>query len=89
MSGIIEKAQETLGRAAGEAGKTMQVLNENDKLKQMRSETRDPSKAQFTSNTGMGVSNTDVWLKVAGERQGPALMEDHHAREKVCYERTV
>ena len=85
MSGILEKAQETLSRAAADAGKKMQEMNENDKLKQMRYDKKEPSpKSRFTTNTGMGVDNTDVWLKVAGDKQGPALLQDHHGREKVC-----
>ena len=84
MSGLIEKAQETLSRAAVDATKKMQDFNENDKLKQLARDKKDPSeKSIFTTNTGQGVENTDIWLKVAGEQQGPALLQDHHAREKV------
>jgi hypothetical protein len=84
MSGIIEKAQETLSRATADAGKKMQEFKESDKVKQMNHDKKDPSeKSIFTTNTGMGVENTDIWLKVAGEQQGPALLQDHHAREKV------
>lgn len=85
MSGILEKAQEMLSRAAADAVKKMEEMNENDKLKQMNHDKKEPSpKSRFTTNTGMGVDNTDIWLKVAGDKQGPALLQDHHAREKVC-----
>jgi len=88
MSGIIEKAQETLSRAAVDAGKKMQEFKESDKVKQMNHDKKDPSdKSIFTTNTGMGVEDTDVWLKVAGEKQGPALLQDHHGREKVHHDR--
>jgi hypothetical protein len=84
MSAILEKAQETLSRATADAGKKMQDFKENDKVKQMAYDKKDPSsKSIFTTNTGMGVEDTDVWLKVAGDKQGPALLQDHHAREKV------
>src|SRR6202035_5818517 len=84
MSALLEKAQETLSRATADAGKKMQDFKENDKVKQMSYDKKDPSsKSIFTTNTGMGVEDTDVWLKVAGDKQGPALLQDHHAREKV------
>jgi hypothetical protein len=31
----------------------------------------------------MGVDNTDVRLKVANDKQGPSVLQDHHGREKV------
>ena len=84
MSGILEKAQETFSRATADATKKMQELKENEKIKQMNYDKKDPSeKSVFTTNTGMGVENTDVWLKVTGDKQGPALLQDHHGREKV------
>ena len=62
----------------------MQELNQNDKIKQMSYDMKVPSpKSRFTTNTGVGVDNTDVWLKVAGDKQGPSLLQDHHGREKV------
>jgi catalase len=84
MAGIIEKAQETFGRAAVDAGKMMQDIGESEKIKQLNTSKKDPNKGgHLTTNLGTGVDDTDVWLKVAGEKQGPALLEDHHAREKV------
>lgn len=84
MSGLLEKAQETLSRATVDAGKKLQELKESDKVKQMNYDKKDPSeKSIFTTNTGMAVGDTDTWLKVAGEQQGPALLQDHHGREKV------
>jgi len=84
MAALLEKAQETLSRTAADATKKMQQLKENDKIKQMDYNKKDPSdKSIFTTNTGQGVGDTDVWLKVAGDKQGPALLQDHHGREKV------
>jgi hypothetical protein len=84
MSGIIERAQDTLGQVTAEATRKMQELHQNDKMKQLNHHKVDPSaSSKFTANTGMGVANTDVWLKVAGDKQGPALLQDHHGREKV------
>ena len=81
---FLEKAQETFSRVQADASKKMQEFKENDKLKQIEHDKTDPSpKSRFTTNTGMGVDNTDIWLKVAGEKQGPALLQDHHGREKV------
>lgn len=40
--------------------------------------------ARITTDFGVKVSNTDHWLSVSSEeRQGPALLEDFHGREKV------
>jgi hypothetical protein len=59
-------------------------LNQNDKIKQMSYDMKEPSpKSHFTTNTGMGVDNTDVRLKVANDKQGPSVLQDHHGREKV------
>src|SRR5436190_13711744 len=85
MSGILEKAHETLSRAMTDARHKIQELNQNEKLTQMRHDKKEPTpKSRFTTNTGMGVDNTDVWLKIGGDKQGPALLQDHHGREKVC-----
>jgi hypothetical protein len=84
MSNILERAQETFSRVQADATKKMQELRENDKLKQLEHDKVDPSpQSRFTTNTGMGVDNTDVWLKAAGDKQGAALLQDHHGREKV------
>lgn len=86
MSGILEKAQETLSRATADAGKKVLEMIQNDKVKQMSRDMKEPSpKSRFTTNTGMGVENTDIWLKVGGDKQGPALLQDHHGREKVQF----
>ena len=42
---------------------------------------------RITSDAGVKQSNTDDWLTVSTEdRNGPQLLEDHFAREKVCLE---
>ena len=87
MSGILEKSQDILGKVASDTAKKIQELKENDKERQIRRDVKEPSpESIFTTNTGFGVDNTDVWLKVAGDKQGPALLQDHHGREKVCRE---
>jgi hypothetical protein len=84
MAGIVEKAQETLSRVTADAGKTVQEFGQNEKVKQMSRNVKEATpKSVFTTNTGFGVEDTDTWLKVAGDNQGPALLQDHHGREKV------
>ena len=40
--------------------------------------------ARITTDFGVKVSNTDHWLSASSDqRQGPALLEDFHGREKV------
>lgn len=42
------------------------------------------SSDRLTSDFGVKQNNTDVWLHAStGDRQGPALLEDNFAREKV------
>lgn len=84
MAALLEKAQETLSRTTASATKKMQELKESDKVKQMNYDKRDPSeKSVFTTNSGQPINDTDVWLKVSGDKQGPALLQDQHGREKV------
>jgi catalase len=45
---------------------------------------------RITSDYGVKQNNTDDWLKVASEdKQGPMLLEDHFAREKVCHTENI
>lgn len=62
------------------------VTGYNAKVKDLEKNTRnanDPNSV-MTTDFGVGIDNTDVWLKVAGsQRQGPMLLEDAVAREKI------
>ena len=81
---MIEKAQEKISQAASGLGRKLQDIVENEKIKQLNLNKVDPSpSSSFTANTGMRIGNTDVWLKVSSDEQGPSLLQDHHAREKV------
>lgn len=60
---------------------------ESAKIAQLASDTKDvhDKSWRITSDYGVKQTNTDEWLKVAtGDKQGPMLLEDHFAREKVC-----
>lgn len=56
------------------------------KVSQLASVTKDvhDKSARITTDYGVKQSNTDDWLKVATEdKNGPSLLEDAFAREKV------
>ena len=58
----------------------------NAKSEDLSRDTHDSTdtSARITTDWGQRVSNTDHWLSVSNEeRQGPALLEDGHGREKV------
>ena len=83
----MEKVTSTLKTAAGGAmDAAHSVTGYNAKVKDLEKNTRnanDPNSV-MTTDFGVGIDNTDVWLKVAGsQRQGPMLLEDAVAREKV------
>ncbi|KAF8458076.1 catalase-like domain-containing protein [Terfezia claveryi] len=85
MSGAVEKLKETI-RAAPEA---VQDLTANVKIKDLQSDIVDVTKSsvKMTSDYGAKLSDTDHWLKVVNPNdpngQGPALLEDQFAREKI------
>ena len=57
-------------------------------MAQLAAVTKDvhDDKWRITSDYGVKQSNTDGWLRVATEDQeGPTLLEDQFAREKVCF----
>ena len=61
---------------------------QNPKLADLAKDTThyDSSKEKLTTDWGNKVSNTDHWLSVSTEdKQGPALLEDGHGREKVFH----
>ncbi|KAI5807620.1 catalase-like domain-containing protein [Peziza echinospora] len=83
----MEKVTSTLKTAAGGAmDAAHSMTGYNAKEKDLEKNTRianDPNRA-MTTDFGVNVDNTDVWLKVAGsQRQGPMLLEDAVAREKL------
>lgn len=56
-----------------------------DKLADLAKDTKTPTpEGLFTSDTGVRQATADDWLKVVSDdQQGPALLEDQFAREKV------
>jgi catalase len=61
------------------------------KAKDLGQDTKDyhDEKHRITSDYGVKQSNTDDWLKVSSEEnQGPMLLEDSFAREKVNLSKT-
>jgi catalase len=80
-------ASQILATASHVADKAKEMTGvKNAKVAQLASDTKDvhdPS-WRITSDYGVKQNNTDDWLKVATEdQQGPMLLEDHFAREKV------
>jgi catalase len=58
------------------------------KVAQLSSVTKDvhDKSSRITTDYGVKQNNTDDWLKVATEdKNGPSLLEDPFAREKVCW----
>lgn len=75
ISAGLEKLQQTLDG-------TM----EGAKLADLKRDTKDyhDPKNRLTTDYGVKQENTDDWLKIATEdKTGPALLEDHAAREKI------
>jgi catalase len=73
VSNMAEKAKDMTG-------------GESKKIAQLAADTKDvhDKSWRITSDYGVKQTNTDDWLKVASEdQQGPMLLEDHFAREKV------
>jgi catalase len=80
-------ASQILATASHVADKAKEMTGaKNAKVAQLAADTKDvhdPS-WRITSDYGVKQNNTDDWLKVATEdQQGPMLLEDHFAREKV------
>ncbi|KAF2820712.1 catalase-domain-containing protein [Ophiobolus disseminans] len=73
MSNVAEKAKDLAGA-------------DSKKIAQLAANTKDvhDKSWRITSDYGVKQTNTDDWLKVASEdKQGPMLLEDHFAREKI------
>ncbi|RDL39746.1 Catalase [Venustampulla echinocandica] len=76
VAGTVQRAGEAVAGGA---------MATNKKVQNMKPETFDPSESdRITSDFGVLQHNTDVWLKAStGDKQGPALLEDNFAREKI------
>lgn len=67
---------------------TLEGTTEGVKVAQLQKDMKDyhDPKARLTTDYGVKQQNTDDWLKIASEdKTGPMLLEDHAAREKVCF----
>ncbi len=75
FKGTMQKASEAIDGA----------MSSNKKLADMKPETREPSKTiPLTTDTGVREPTHDEWLSATtGDRQGPMLLEDNYAREKI------
>jgi catalase len=81
-------ASQILATASHVADKAKEMTGvKNAKVAQLAANTKDahdPSH-RITSDYGVKQNNTDDWLGVAtSDKQGPMLLEDTFAREKVC-----
>merc|ERR1712230_6912 len=80
------KMQSVLGGAVEKAGEAVSgAIGSNKKITDMKQNTIDPTKNDFlTSDFGVKQNSHDNWLHAStGDRQGPALLEDNHGREKI------
>jgi catalase len=75
IGGTVQKAGEAISGA----------LSSNKKLADMQPNVREPNaKDPLTSEFGVKQRSHDIWLQAStAERQGPQLLEDNFAREKV------
>lgn len=75
MKGTMEKAGEAISGAMSSNKKTADMKPNMVELN---------SSTPLTSDFGVKQSDTDNWLSAStGDRQGPLLLEDSFAREKV------
>jgi hypothetical protein len=85
----IEAMQSVLGGTVQKAGEAISgaAMSSNKKVADMKAETRQlSSKHPLTSDTGVKQPTHDIWLSAStGDRQGPQLLEDNFAREKVIH----
>lgn len=78
-------AAENIGKAMNPT--THGISNESAKVKDLKKDIcPQTSNDLMTSDFGVRQSNTDNWLSAStSDRQGPALLEDNWAREKVNF----
>lgn len=74
MTNIVAKAQQAVMGSQG------------DKSNDLAKETKEISdKDRLTTDYGVKQSTADDWLRVVSQdKQGPTLLEDPFARERVC-----
>lgn len=79
MQSVLEGTMQKAGEAVTGA------MSSNKKVANMQYETREPtSKTHLTSDFGVKEPSHDEWLSATtGDKQGPLLLEDNFAREKV------
>lgn len=78
--------QSVLGGAVEKAGEAVSgAIGTNRKLTDLKHNIIDPTKNDpLTTDFGVKQNSHDNWLHAStGDRQGPALLEDNHGREKV------
>jgi hypothetical protein len=63
------------------------TMTANKKIADMKSEMRIPTNTHhLSSEWGVKQNSHDIWLQAStDDRQGPLLLEDNHAREKVRF----
>ncbi|KAA8910803.1 catalase-like domain-containing protein [Sphaerosporella brunnea] len=87
MSGTFQRLQESLSAAKEAASETFNdVTTTNEKILDMWPNKVDQTKSgnRMTTDTGVKIQDTDHWLRVVSDKQeGPALLEDQIAREKI------
>jgi len=79
MQSVLDGARQKAGEAV------TSIMSTNKKTEDMKPNMVEQSSSdRLTSDFGVRQNNTDVWLHAStGDRQGPALLEDNFAREKV------
>lgn len=89
MSGVFQRLQESLNEAKVSAThKVNEIATTNEKILDLYPNTVsfDKGKHTMTTDHGTKIYDIDHWLKVGGPNgQGPNLLEDQIARERVCY----
>ena len=87
MSGTFQRLQKSLNSAKESASQKLNdVTTTNEKILNMWPNTIDTTKTsnRMTTDHGVKIQDTDHWLRVVSEKQqGPSLLEDQIAREKV------
>jgi len=81
MQSVVEGTMQKAGEAISGAVST------NKKITDMKHDVRKlSSTAPLTSDFGVKQNSHDIWLSAStGDRQGPLLLEDNMAREKVTF----
>jgi len=61
------------------------ITTTNSKVLDLWPDTFDAMKSsnRMTTDQGVKVQDTDHWLQIVSDKQGPLLLEDHIAREKI------